>query len=209
VPGSLVRLECFLCWVGWPGCEAMHPRGSFALHPPSASDSAEESIHSARFMSGSSSGPTAIPSPPPFASPCFTSTHALQHPLLATRQTSVVVTTAACLDYRYALRASHTRTMHQSTASPGIYVWPTPNGYSVWHLAPPCSRQDTATHTLLATQTSAVVTTPCRDDRYTRLPERCANPLYIHGLADIHTPSLLPTDIGCGALAPCSRPGTD
>ena len=48
VPGSLVRLDFFLCWAG---CEAI----PVAASPPSASDSAEASIHSARFMSGSSS----------------------------------------------------------------------------------------------------------------------------------------------------------
>jgi hypothetical protein len=49
VPGGLIRLEFFFfCWAG---CEAI----PVAASPSPASDSAVASIHSARFMSGSSS----------------------------------------------------------------------------------------------------------------------------------------------------------
>jgi hypothetical protein len=61
--------------------------------------------------------PTAMPSPPPFASPSPTH-YALQHPLLAT-QTSAVVTTT-CLDYLHshtAEQCAHPRT-HGLTDKP-------------------------------------------------------------------------------------------
>ena len=48
MPGSLVRLEFLLLWAD---CEDI----AVAAFPSSVSDSAEASIHSARFMSGSSS----------------------------------------------------------------------------------------------------------------------------------------------------------
>ena len=48
MPGSLVRLEFLLLWAD---CEDI----AVVAFPSSVSDSAEASIHSARFMSGSSS----------------------------------------------------------------------------------------------------------------------------------------------------------
>jgi uncharacterized protein YbdZ (MbtH family) len=117
---------------------------------------------------------TAMPSPPPFASPSPIH-HALQHPLLAT-QTSAVVTTT-CLDCLH----SHTRTMRPSTASP-IYLCACSQrvlGVTPSPLAPDHIRQHTP---LLATQTSAVATTTCLGylNSHTRtLRPSTATPIYL------------------------------
>jgi hypothetical protein len=59
-------------------------------------------------------------------------------------------------------------------------------------------------HPLLATQTSTVATTTCLDYLH---PLAYPNDAPTHGLTDKPL-RLLPTDIGCGTLAPRSRPHT-
>jgi uncharacterized protein YbdZ (MbtH family) len=125
-------------------------------------------------------------------------THTLQHTLLATQTLTVVTTT--CLDYIH----SHTRTMRPSTASP-IYLY----AYfqRILGVAPSVlarSSRNSATATLLATQTSTVATTTCLD--YIHPHTRTMRPSPA-SLTDIPL-RLLPTDIGCGTLDPRSRQDT-
>jgi hypothetical protein len=132
-------------------------------------------------------GPTAMP----YAITAFIRLaliHALQHTLLATQTSAVAITT--CLDYRH----PHTRTMRSSTAPVDLC---TCSQRVLGAVPSPLALAETGQHTLLATQTSAVVTT--------RFISRLSALAYtddalIHGLADgpLH---LLSTDIGCGTHA--------
>jgi hypothetical protein len=121
--------------------------------------------------------------------------HTLQQPLLATQTPAVVTTT--CLDY---LQHSHTRTMRPSTASPIclcayfqriLGVPPSP----LAHLAEAAAR--TARDSNIGSGNHEMST------RLSALAYPNGD-TPIHGLTDVPL-RLLPTDIGCGALAPRSQ----
>jgi hypothetical protein len=133
-------------------------------------------------------------SPPPFASPL--SIHCNTH--LPATQTSAVVT-KTCPDYLHPHipeRCTHPRPCRYTST-------PAPNGYWVWHaLAPRCSQQDTAAPPARDSNLDS-----CNQDMSRLSTLAYPDDAPIHGLADIPL-RLLPTDIGCGTLAPRSRQHT-